>query len=74
MMSPRVKNIIIGSIFAVMAIIFVNELRIWVVAIQPIQDLDNKIEQELEEGRQEVANSIDRKCIDNPDFVYCNNN
>lgn len=31
-------------------------------------------EQQQEEATQEMLNTMDEKCIDNPDFVYCNNN
>jgi hypothetical protein len=45
-----------------------------VVANQLRQDFFNIGEQEQEEATQEMLNSMDEKCIDNPDFLYCNNN
>jgi hypothetical protein len=73
-MNPRVKYIIIGSIFAVITIIWINELRIWVGAYQPIQDFNNELEQQYAKSKQDKVNSIQEKCVDNPDFLYCNNN
>ena len=73
-MNPRIKSyiyIIVGSIFAVLTIIYLYRL---VVANQLRQDFFNIGEQEQEEATQEMLNSMDEKCIDNPDFLYCNNN
>ena len=38
------------------------------------RDIDNGIEQQEIEAKQEMLNTMDEKCIDNPDFIYCNNN
>ncbi|MGA9297661.1 MAG: hypothetical protein WBV72_09665 [Nitrososphaeraceae archaeon] len=73
-MSTRVKYIIIGSIFVVLTIISANELRVWVGVYQMQRDIDNGIEQQEIEAKQEMLNTMDEKCIDNPDFIYCNNN
>jgi hypothetical protein len=72
--STRVKYIIIGSIFVVLTIISANELRVWVGVYQMQRDIDNGIKQQETEAKQEMLNTMDEKCIDNPDFIYCNNN
>ncbi|MFZ0567504.1 MAG: hypothetical protein WAM22_05850 [Nitrososphaeraceae archaeon] len=73
-MSTRVKYIIIGSIFVVLTIISANELRVWVGVYQMQRDFDSGIEQQEIEAKQEMLNTMDEKCIDNPDFIYCDNN
>ncbi|MGA6921423.1 MAG: hypothetical protein WBY22_00710 [Nitrososphaeraceae archaeon] len=38
------------------------------------RDFDSGIEQQEIEAKQEMLNTMDEKCIDNPDFIYCDNN
>ena len=38
------------------------------------RDFDSGIEQQEIEAKQEMLNTMDENCIDNPDIINCNNN
>ena len=71
-MSPRTKFFVIGSAFAVIAILFLIELvGLW-DALQGERYSDSLDFQRQTIADIETENHIQSKCLDNPDFLFCN--